>query len=107
MARLDERPEVSQKQCAKQGGDVQTVGIRIGEHANLVIAEAVEAIGPGVDAERHADVVHFLRAQELCGVDLPSVQYLAAQRHHGLRFPVTGLLRRAPGRIALDEEQLR
>ena len=50
--------------------------------------------------------MHFLGAEHFSGIHLPSVQDLAAQRHHGLELAIPGGLRRATGRVALDQEQL-
>ena len=72
-----------------------------------MITQAVELVGAGVDADRDADVVHLLRAEQLAGLDLPCVENLAAQRHDGLRLAIASLFRRAARRIALDEEELR
>ncbi len=72
-----------------------------------MVAQVIKLIGARVDAERHADVVHFLGAQELGRLNLPCIQYLAAQRHDGLRLPIPRLLRRAAGGIPLHQEQFR
>jgi hypothetical protein len=59
-----------------------------------------------IDAERDADVVHLLRRADRAVIELPGVQDLAAQRHDRLEVLLAGLLGRAAGRVALDQEEL-
>ena len=106
VAGRHQRPEVPQEQRAQQRRDVLPVGVRVREDADLVIAQADRSRRAGIDADRDADVVHFLRAQRSRRLDLPGVQDLAAQRHDGLELAVARLLGRAAGGIALDQEQL-
>ena len=49
--------------------------------------------------------MHFLRLQHFGGIDLPGVENLAAQRHHGLELPIACLLGRTARRITFDQEQ--
>ncbi len=83
---------MAHEQRAQQSGNVQAVGVGVGEDAYLAVAQAVQVIGAGVDAERDGDVVHFLGGENFVGVDFPGVQDLAAQRHDGLGFAVARLL---------------
>ena len=82
------------------------VGVGVREDADLVIAQAVELVGAGIDADRDRDVMHFLRLQHLARFHFPGVQDLAAQRHDRLELAIARLLRRAARRIAFDQEQL-
>ena len=56
----DQFTKVAQEQCAKQGCDVQTIGIRIRKNTNLVITKIADVGIRRVDAQGDADVVHFL-----------------------------------------------
>jgi hypothetical protein len=71
-----------------------------------VIAQARQVCGARVNAERGRDVVHFLRREDVCGLDFPGVQDLAPQRHDRLERAVARLLGGPAGRVALDQEQL-
>ena len=82
------------------------VGVGVGQDADLAEAQPREVVAGRVDPDGHGDVVHFLGAQDLRGVDLPGVQDLAAQRHDGLELAVAGLLGGAAGGVALDQEEL-
>ena len=104
--RLDQGPEVPQEQRAQQRGYMQSVGIRIGQNANLVVTQPVQVVAARVHAQRQADVVHFLGAQHLARIHLPGVQDLAAQGHDRLGLPVAGLFRRTTRRIPLHQKQL-
>ena len=106
MTRQHQRTEVPQEQRAQQRRDVLPVRVGVREDADLVIAQAVELVRAGIDAERDRDVMHFLRLQDLARVDFPGVQDLAAQRHDGLELAIARLLRRAAGGVAFDQEQL-
>ena len=55
-----QRPEVAHEQGADQGGDVQAVGVGVRQDADLVVAQAGQVVGGGVDAQRDGDVVHLL-----------------------------------------------
>jgi len=86
---------------------VLPVRIGIRQDAHLVITQFGKVADARIDAQRHADVVHFLRGADLTRLELPGVQDLAAQRHDGLELPVARLLGRAARRITLDQEQFR
>ena len=83
------------------------VGIGVREDADAVIAQPRDVIRGGLDTERDRDVVHFLRGEQLAGRDLPGVEDLAAQWHHGLELAVARLLGGAAGGITLDQEEFR
>src|SRR3546814_6303030 len=57
-------------------------------------------------ADRHREVVDFIRGQHPAGGDFPGVEDLAAQRQDRLEVLVAGLARAAAGRVAFDQEQL-
>ena len=94
------------EQGAQQGGDVQAVGVGIGEDADLAVSQAAQVGAARIDADGHGDVVHLLAAQHLAAVHFPGVQDLAAQRHDGLEFLAARLLGAAAGGVALHQEQL-
>ena len=75
-----------QEQRAQQRCDVQSVGVRVREDADLVVAQLAHIRGARLDPERDADVVHFLGRADGGGFQLPGVQDLAAQRHDGLEL---------------------
>ena len=83
-----------------------TVAVRIRQYADLVVTQARQIGGGGIDADGDTDVVDLLGLQHFTGIRFPGVQDLAAQRHDGLGHPVARLLGRAAGRIALDQEEL-
>ena len=86
---------------------MQTVGVGVGQDADLVIAQVGDVRRPRVHADGNADVVHFLGRGHLTVLQLPGVEDLAAQGHDRLRAAIARLPRRATGRVALDQEQLR
>ena len=106
MPRHHQFAEMPQEQGAQQRGDVQAIRIGVGKNAYLVVTQPVEAVASGIDAERYAYVVHFLRCKNLPGIHFPGIQDLAAQRHDRLRRPVASLLGGPAGRITFDEEDL-
>ena len=106
MALLHQRAEVLHKEGAEQGGDVQTVRVRIRQDAHLAVAQATEIVGVGVEPDGHRDVVHFLRGEHLTGLHLPGVQDLAAQRHDGLKLAIPRLLGTAARGVTLHQEEL-
>ncbi len=67
-----------QKQRAQECCDMQTVGIGIRQDANLVVTKLVKIGLPGVDAKRDADIVNFLRGQNLPRIDFPGIENLTA-----------------------------
>ena len=105
MPHFHQRAEMPQKQRAQQGGDVQAVGIGVGEYADLAITQAFQVTGTGVHAHGHRDIVHFTGRQHLGRFHLPCVEYLATQRHHRLKLAVARLLGGTAGGIPLHQEQ--
>ena len=63
MAGFDQRVEVLQKQRAQQGGNVQAVGVGVGEDDDLAVPEPADRIGAGIHADGHGDIVHLLVRQ--------------------------------------------
>ena len=100
------RLEVHQEQRAQERGDVGAVGVRIGQNADLTVAQSVQVLRAGIHADGHGDVVDFLRTEHLRRIHLPSVEDLPAQRQQRLEFAVAGALGGAAGRVALHQEQL-
>src|SRR5690606_15529628 len=71
----------------------------------LAVAVGLDA-GGEAGAERHHDVLDLLVVEDLIEAGLFDVEDLAAQREDGLEVAVAGLLGRAAGGVALDEEDL-
>jgi hypothetical protein len=65
------RAEVAQEQRAEQRGDVQAVGVGVGEDADLAVAQPGQIVVAGVHADGDGDVVHFLRGQHLALIRPP------------------------------------
>ena len=107
MAGLNQRAEMPDKQCAQQRGDVQPVRVGIGEDADLAVAQLLQTGSAGVHANGNRNIVYFLGAQHLTGLNLPGIQDLAAQRHDGLKLLVASLLGAAAGRVTLDQKEFR
>ena len=107
MTLFDQGREVTDKQRTQQGGNVQTVRVRIGENAHLAITQLGQIIATRFDTQRHGDVVNFLRAKHFGGIHFPAVQDLAAQRHDRLKLAAARLLCRASSGITLDQKQFR
>ena len=61
---------MSQKQRADQRGDVQAIGVRISQNADLVITQLAQVGAAGLDPQRHGNVIHLLRGENFEGVDL-------------------------------------
>ncbi len=110
MPRLDKLGEVAEKQREQQHLDVRAVHIRIGQDADLAVAQAGHirrVIGTvGVDADGNRDVVDFGVGKQAVAIHLPGVQDLAAQRKDGLVFLVTAHLGAAAGGVALNQKDL-
>src|SRR6185369_4124871 len=75
---------------------------------HLAVAQLLdrEVVGADAGAERGDDRADLLVAEHAVEARLLDVQDLAAQREDRLGPPVARLLRRATGRIALDQEDL-
>ena len=86
---------------------MQAVGIGVRQNTNLVITQPRKVAGTRLDAERHTDVVHFLRPKHLGRFHFPGIKYFSTQRQNRLKFAVTRLFRRATGGIAFDQKQFR
>ncbi len=109
MAMFDQFREVAEEQRQQQGLDVGAVHVRIGHDDDLAVAQAGEVDHAvrlvRIHPQGHRDIVDFGVGKEAIGVDLPGVQYLAAQGQDGLRFLVARHLGRAAGGVALNEEE--
>jgi hypothetical protein len=97
---------VAQEQRRQQRGDVQAVGVGVGEDDHLAVAQAVDVLHARVAADRHRQVVHFGGGEHAGAVDFPGVEDLAAQRQDRLELAVARLLGAAAGGIAFDQEEL-
>ena len=107
VAVLDDLGHVAVEEGHQQRADVRAVDVRVGQQDDLVVAQ----LG---DVERLADAraegddqrPDLLAREHLVDARLLDVEHLAEHRQHGLEVPVTALLGRATGRVALDDEQL-
>ncbi len=61
MPRFDNGTEMLHEQRTQQRGNVQTVGVGVGENADLAVAQAADVTCGGVDTERDGDIVYGLR----------------------------------------------
>ncbi len=98
--------KVAHEERAQQRGDVQPVGIGIGQDADLAEAQLREVVAAGLHADGHRDVVHLLGGEHFRRVHLPGVEDLAAQGHDRLEILVPRLLGRAARGVPLHQEQL-
>jgi len=110
MAGVDQFGKVFEKQREQQHLDVRAIDIGIAQDANLAVAQSgqigcvIESMR--IDADGHRDVVNFVVGKEAVTLDLPGVQYLAAQRQNRLAFLVAAHLGAASGRVAFDQKHL-
>src|SRR5262249_8391467 len=93
----------------EQRPDVRTVDVGVAHQDHGVIAELRQVLVVASDprTERGDQELDLLRRQHLVEARLLDVQDLPAQRQDGLVLPVPPLLRRAAGRVALDDEEFR
>ena len=101
-----QRAEVLHEQRTEQRGDVQTIGVRIREDTDLAVAQLAQIVAVRIDADRHGDVVYFLRGQHFIRRDLPGVEDLTLERHDRLIFTIARLLGRSACRVPFHQEQL-
>ena len=84
------------------------VDVGVGHDDDLVVAQVVEVEArAGLHPQRQAEVGDLLVLPHLRRGGAEHVQDLAAERQHRLGLAVAGLLGRAAGAVALDEEELR
>ena len=85
---------------------MRSVGVGVGENADLAVAKPSTLIDPG--STPSATAMSCTSAMTAPRWDrLPTVQDLAAERHDGLKLAVARLLADPPAESAFDEEQLR
>ena len=102
---LNQRREMPGEQGAEQRGDMRAVGIGVRQQAHPPVAQAGQIRRPGIDAERYRHIMYLARGQHLARCHLPGIQNFPAQRQNRLKLAVPRLLRRAAGRIALNQKQ--
>jgi hypothetical protein len=104
---IDELGELTEEEGQEQRADVGSVHVRVGHDDELVIAQLGDVeIVLHARPERGDEVADLFVAQDLVDARLLDVQDLAPDRHDRLEAAIAPLLRGAPGRIALDDEQL-
>jgi hypothetical protein len=87
---------------------VGAVDVRVRHQYDLVVARLGEVeLVVDARADRRDQRLDLVVGEDLVDPALLDVDYLAAQRQHRLGVAVAALLRRAAGRVALDDEQLR
>ena len=106
VAGIHQGGKVLEEQRGEQGGDVQAVGVGVGQDHHLAVAQPGQVVLAGVAADGHGQVVHFLRGQHAAGGHFPGIEDLAAQRQDRLEILVAGLLGAAAGGVAFHQEQL-
>ena len=106
VARLDEVAHVTEEEGEQQGADVGAVDVGVGEDDHLVVAGLVDVevvADAGADGgDQRLDLVVLQHPGEPCLLD---VDDLAPDGENRLELAVAGLLGRATGRVALDDEQ--
>ena len=110
VAALDQVLEVAVEEGEQQRADVRAVDVGVGHQDDRCGSAAWRGPCPRVRCPRPSAVISeldLLRREHLVEARLLDVEDLAAQRQDGLVLPVAALLRRAAGRVALDDEQLR
>ena len=85
---------------------MQTIGVRIREDTDLAVAQLAQIVAVRIDADRHRNIVHFLRGQHFIRRDFPGIQDLTLERHDRLIFTIARLLGRSARRVPFHEEQL-
>ena len=106
VAFLDQFGQVAEEEVEHQRRDVVAVGVGVHEQDDLAVAEALVAelvARPGADDGD--EVAEFLVLHHLVRRQVFAVEDFPLQRQHGLVDVVAALLRRAAGRVALDDEQ--
>ncbi len=107
-AAVDQLLHLAVEEGEHQGADVGAVDVRVGHQHDLVVAEVLDlelVLDPGADrGDQRLDLVV---GEDLVDPALLDVDDLASQRQHRLGVAVAALLRRAAGRVALDDEELR
>src|SRR3546814_1821648 len=71
VSRCNQWPEMLEEQRAQQRRDMQTVGVGISEYTDFAVTQTADIGAARIDADCHGNVVDFLRAQRLVGVDFP------------------------------------
>ncbi len=90
----------------QQGRDVGAVDVSVGHDDDALIAQVFDVEpAAGLDAQGQGQVRQFDVGAQLVGGGRGDVQDLAAQGQDGLGGAVAGLLGRAAGRVALDDEE--
>ena len=108
VAGLDQVGELAIEEGEHQGADVGAVDVGVGHHDDLVVPRVLEVeLLADAGADRGDHRRDHLVVEHLVDAALLDVEDLAAQRQHRLGVAVAALLRRAAGRVALDDEQLR
>ena len=108
VARVDDRIHVTEEEGQQQRPDVGAVDVGVGHQDELVIAQLaeVELFRPDPRAHRRDEQANFIVGEDLVVARLLRVDDLAPERQHRLGLAVAALLGRAPGGVALDQEQL-
>src|SRR4029453_18099135 len=87
---------------------MSTIDVGVGHDDDALVAQTVLVpFVAGAAAQGLAEVGDFLVGADFCGGRRGDVQDLAADGEDGLGLAVAGLLGRAAGAVALDDEQFR
>ena len=108
VAVVDERAHLAVEERQQQRADVRSVHVRVGHDDDPVVAELgdVEVLGADAGAERRDHRLDLVAAEHLVEAGLLDVQDLPLDREDRLEAPVAPLLRRAAGRLTLDDVDL-
>ena len=99
IALLDQLRHLAIEEGQEQGADMGTIDISIGHDDDLVIAQllVIDLVAADTGAERRDQRADLFRAEHPVKTGPLDIEDLAAQRQHGLVFPVASLLGRAAG----------
>jgi len=99
---------MAEEKRQQQRADVAAIHVRVGHEDNFMVAQlaGIEIVLADTGTERGDDGANFFVAQHLVVTRFFDVKDFALERQDRLIFAVAAHLRRAPGRFALDNEQL-
>src|SRR5918998_2193140 len=107
VALLDQRLHLAEEERQQQRADVGAVDVGIGEDADLVVAALVEVeLVAEAGTDRRDERLHLVVLEHAVDARPLDVEDLAADGQDRLRRRIAALHRRAPGRVALDDEDL-
>lgn len=79
MVGIDQSWEMFEEQCGQQGGDMQVVGVGIGQYYYFVVVQVVDVVFVWVVVDCDGQVVYFFGGQYVVGGDFLGVQDFVVQ----------------------------